>query len=592
MTRDEPKRRDGHRLSTVRDSALRSKGNPASNSRRAATTASYREAVPGRALSQTRSQEHESTPPDPVAQAPVYRPIFSPNIVVSGDATRAADTDGRNGSDESLDWDEESVESLDWEEESVVSVASSATTIDGDTVGMLFNRLLNFGDLRFLWPQLIAQSRSWKRSQRTVERLLLRYCQDLDKLRANPISNQSITESQRIMRKKASKFIRRALTNLAQRICEAHYRGNAEDSRSAEDEAATWVEKNPDAANDSDSEDDEPMLFLEEAEIFLFGTDPILYMQANLKALVKMRIPQNETSFVTRVCNYTRLHFENIANSFERNAEPIMPGSTRLHWTCACGKALHDDFVELRPGALADLDELLQSYGKDARFNNGISTQEIIQTLDDENLTAQTHPRQQTGWKQSVSSAANSCIGLLTSLVPSSASLPHYRQDMDSDIATTGACIQTGSGGAGMHDFLLLCIPFMRVATKLYQPEICRINSDQEFLKLLRHYYQTKRGRSPWRLLRKVKSINFIKVRHTPKYCNLIATRELRQHQLIEAFMPVRNVPQRSRRHTTLSKHSPTREKRHRVRIRSGRPIPTRPRRDAAHRTKSPRSPF
>ena len=505
MTRDEPKRLDGHRLSTVRDSVLRSKDNTASNSRRAATTGSQQNDPIHRDLG-TRDLGSRQPGPDSVF----------PPTAVSGKDKLAADTDGLNESDESPDWDEESVESLDWEEESVRSVASSATTIDGDTVGVLFNRLLNFGDLRFLWPQLISQSRSWKRSQRTVERLLLRYCQDLDKLSANPISNQSITESQRIMRKRASKFIRRSRSNLAQRICEAHYRVEAEEPPSAEDEVTTWLEKNPDATSDSDSEDDEPMLFLEAAEIFLFRTDPIVYLQGNLKALVKLRIPQTKTSLITRGWNYTRFHFENMVNSVERNGKPIAPGRTRLNWTCSCGKALHDDFVELRPGALADLNHLLQSYGKDAHLNHGISTQEIIQTLNDENLPAQTTPRQQAGWKQRISSAANSGIGLVTSLVASSASLPRYQQDMNSDIATTGACIQTGSGGAGVHDFLLLCVPFMRVATKLYQPEICRINSDQEFLKLLRHYYQTKRGRSPWSLLRKVKLINFIKVRNIP----------------------------------------------------------------------------
>src|SRR5690606_4326176 len=73
-------------------------------------------------------------------------------------------------------------------------------------------------------------------------------------------------------------------------------------------------------------------------------------------------------------------------------------------------------------------------------------------------------------------------------------------------------CVRTGLGGINTHNFLLLCIPFMHRVAKLYQPDICRINSDQEFLYLLRRYYNEKRGRSPWRLLRKVKAINFVKV--------------------------------------------------------------------------------
>lgn len=59
------------------------------------------------------------------------------------------------------------------------------------------------------------------------------------------------------------------------------------------------------------------------------------------------------------------------------------------------------------------------------------------------------------------------------------------------------------------HNFLLLCVPFQRYATKLHQAEVCRINSDQELFRVLRHYYFTQRGRSTWTRLRKVCGIEF-----------------------------------------------------------------------------------
>ena len=62
------------------------------------------------------------------------------------------------------------------------------------------------------------------------------------------------------------------------------------------------------------------------------------------------------------------------------------------------------------------------------------------------------------------------------------------------------------------HDFLLLCVPFQRYATKLHQAEVCRINSDQELFHVMRHYYFTQRGRSAWTRLRKVCGIEFIMV--------------------------------------------------------------------------------
>ena len=159
---------------------------------------------------------------------------------------------------------------------------------------------------------------------------------------------------------------------------------------------------------------------------------------------------------------------------------------------------MYDDFVEVRPGALSELDNLLQIYGKEVTANDTI-----------EALDVETVPDQSRGWKP-ISSIINAWTRFLT-VTKTSATLPRYHQDKDEDFVTIGACTRVGSEGAGAHDFVLLCIPFMRVA-KLYQPEICRINSDQEFFKLLRHCYETKRGQRPWKLLRKVKSINFVKV--------------------------------------------------------------------------------
>ncbi|KAM7212825.1 hypothetical protein V8F06_011771, partial [Rhypophila decipiens] len=398
---------------------------------------------------------------------------------------------------------DESDSSDDWEEESIVSVASSATTIDGDTVGALFSKFLNFGDLPFLWPQLITQSSSWKRSQRTIERLLHRYSQDLGRLAENPLSNELLPDAERAMRKGI------------QRICEAHYPVEAdEESSQAENliTAASASEKR----DESDSENEDDSFFIleekrETVETFLVRTEPILYLQANLKALLKPRMPQT-TPLVTRIWNYAQLHFENMAGSLVGSEQSPPHGSTRLRWPCVCGKALHDDFVELRPGALSDLDKLLQGYGKERDLDNEFGvTQEIIETLDAESSPNQGPPPQRRDWKQSARFAINSYRGLFSALVLKPPNLPQYRQGRSGQINTTGACIRTGFAGAGLHDFLLLCSPFMRVATKLYQPEICRINSDQEFFQLLCHYYQAKRGRSPWKLLRKVKSIRFVK---------------------------------------------------------------------------------
>jgi hypothetical protein len=165
---------------------------------------------------------------------------------------------------------------------------------------------------------------------------------------------------------------------------------------------------------------------------------------------------------------------------------------------------LYDDYVGYQPEALAELRNLLQGYAKDLAVDTS------AEAFDEENSSAQ--PR---GWKDTIASAALIYTTLLT-FSTKAPGLPRHRQD-EQPVITTGACTSSGIGGAATHDFLLLCIPFMRHGTKLYQPEICRVNSDQEFLHLLRRYYNAKRGRSSWRLLRKVKAINFVKVLLSPR---------------------------------------------------------------------------
>ncbi|KAK4215420.1 hypothetical protein QBC37DRAFT_419275 [Rhypophila decipiens] len=440
-----PKRRDGHQLTKVRDGALL-------QVRKILTPITAGKLALRDALLQVRKIDN--------SEADALTVGFS-------------DHDGSDSSD-------------GWEE-----------TIDGETVGALFSKLLNFGDLPFLWPQLIAQSSSWKRSQRTIERLLHSYSQDLGRLAGHSLSNESIPDAEREMYFWASEVICRYPAKLAQRICLAHYRVEPDEESS---QTQNMITAGSEKRNESDSENEDDSLFmLETVETFLFRTEPILYLQANLKALLKPRMPQT-IPLVTRIWKYAQLHFENTVGSL-MGGEQLPPyGSTRLRWTCVCGKALHDNFVELRPGALSDLDKLLQGYGKD-----------IIEALDTDSSPNQGPPPQRRDWKQSARSAINSCRGLFSALVLKPPNLPQYRQGRSGQKNTTGACIRTGLADVGFHDFLLLCIPFMRVATKLHQPEICRIKSDQEFFQLLRHYYQAKRGRGPWKLLRKVKSIRFVK---------------------------------------------------------------------------------
>lgn len=76
-----------------------------------------------------------------------------------------------------------------------------------------------------------------------------------------------------------------------------------------------------------------------------------------------------------------------------------------------------------------------------------------------------------------------------------------------------GQCQVESSNSHFGHNFLLLCLPFMRHAFKVQHADICRLHSDQEFFQLLRHCYTESRGRLRSVLsLRKLTALHFAQV--------------------------------------------------------------------------------
>jgi len=301
----EPTRSDGHRLTTAAGGRL--------NVGPAAATP---KANPGIILEVTKS----------IASAREKKAEV--RELNSQDSTSKGDIDfAQPDSDDSDAWWHDS------DEESVVSVASSATTINGDTVGLLFSNLLRFGDLRYLWPQLIARSLTWKRSHRTIERLLRRYSDDLRKLALNE-TDESITKADRALRIQASRFVRRSRVNIARRICEAHYDATEPPSIDSEHEGLERKDGGrPFHDRDSDSDGNDDSLFVFEfAHAFLFRTDPILFLQANVKALVRFRATDTASPW-DRIWNRAKLTFEN-AFLTGKHRPSQLANSTRLHWTC------------------------------------------------------------------------------------------------------------------------------------------------------------------------------------------------------------------------------------------------------------------
>ncbi len=217
------------------------------------------------------------------------------------------------------------------EGESVISTTSAATTVDIDSLEAIFRRLLHYGELRFLWPQVVRRSLSRQRCLRNIERFLRRYAEDLQNLATSNDSKDasSIPAEQVRAHIAASRFVRRSRLNLAQRILQA-YDGVCQVDGPIDDSAERGCERPASGAVLDESDNDDPVDFMYTvAEAFLFETDPILYLQANVKAFVKL--PRLKRVAET-LGDSIKLLFENTVLKLGR--PPILEGKKRITWTC------------------------------------------------------------------------------------------------------------------------------------------------------------------------------------------------------------------------------------------------------------------
>lgn len=160
-----------------------------------------------------------------------------------------------------------------------------------------------------------------------------------------------------------------------------------------------------------------------------------------------------------------------------------------------CGQKLYDDYTECQPGAIARLEQLLNQYCSSRHVSK-----ESLKSA------AKTEPSRKGG-------VISGCMDLCRSVWGSNqqgTGLPHHQESKRST-AQLGVCTAIPGNVQGDHQFVLLCVPFMRWVAKLWQAEVCRINSDQDFFRVLRHYYN-QHGKRPWRRLRKIEAVHFVKV--------------------------------------------------------------------------------
>lgn len=155
---------------------------------------------------------------------------------------------------------------------------------------------------------------------------------------------------------------------------------------------------------------------------------------------------------------------------------------------------LHDDYIGLQPGAVPRLEQLLEKYFSPTSKADG---------------AASSGANPGAGSQGGVGSWSSKLLSRFKVSNNRASSLPRHQHSKRSD-EELGTCPAVPETPHIHHNFVLLCVPFVRLVSKLWQAEICRINSDRDFFRVLRHYYNSH-GKRPWAQLRSVQAVHFVK---------------------------------------------------------------------------------
>ncbi|KAF7527533.1 hypothetical protein G7054_g10433 [Neopestalotiopsis clavispora] len=349
------------------------------------------------------------------------------------------------------------------------------------TIGLLSNKLLVDDQLKHFWPQLLRQLTSSKALQEEVALLVLRYSVDLHNL-AKDLNE----EESRHRRLEIANFVKDGRYYMARQICRTFCEPDQISETCKEEAFKLNREESLDNTNELDAQELTAALQIEALEDFLFGTRPFTSFKETVKQLVEQ---PSHVALLVRIFEASRRRFDSICSQMKVR-EP-RPGQSRIHYTCRCGGKLYDDYAESRPGALGELKLLLQQNGFTVNSPGDLESNNPPEAP---SSTAKTADQSQT---QSENQGVR---------------IPFWRRKQaGNDLGKCQSKLEAAQNGK-KHNFVLTCIPFGRLIYKLHQPEVCLINSDQDFFSLLRTTYRRGRTRTLLSFIRRVKSVHFVQV--------------------------------------------------------------------------------
>ncbi|KAI1100631.1 hypothetical protein F4804DRAFT_348340 [Jackrogersella minutella] len=385
------------------------------------------------------------------------------------------DPEASGASDDDLS----SVEAFLFDDDDGSSVTSSSsvgslTALERFTNGFLYDKYLHG-----LWAQIFLRTTSLEEAKEQISLLILRYSLDLNSL----ARKQSASEDSTSLKIRASKFVKRKRRYIAQEVYNQFWLPFRVLSQHLAESAP--VEKIIDEESDSDdNQQPEVDRFLALNE-FMFETEPFHYFRENVRLFVAEKASVN--SLKRTWFDSMRMLFDNyVVSARSKNAHGE---AKRLFWTCECGLQFYDDYIEIQGGALNRLKEMLSTYGVRSRSPGDLESN-----------------NSRPG--QSYSNSGKPPSGSSRSKV-FDVRLPQYWQRQDH--IEPGKCSRMVQAGPdNTHNYLLACLPFGRWISKLHQPEVCTINSDQDFFSLLRMLYSTNHRKLSLSWIRRVKGIHFV----------------------------------------------------------------------------------
>ncbi|KAI0183816.1 hypothetical protein EV127DRAFT_254931 [Xylaria flabelliformis] len=338
----------------------------------------------------------------------------------------------------------------------------------------LIRGLLKHNGLYNLWPQIIAGQLSQSDARQTINRFLQRFADDLECLAAK--ANDGPGKRSRRVFHSSSRFIRRHRGEIASKICQAHEIPYGLLTADTNTYNTTIL-----ATKEAHNTHYYPFTF-SVAEDLIFGTEPVLYLESNICDFIR----QQQQKKLSRLAVILRTFTSSVAQAVCQT--PIPTGKRRLNWTCVCGYRVIDDYESKCEGAIEAFKGRLQQYNRVTQPVQGYLRKGAIPTA--------------IQWIRNFLATAKS------------PGLPSYRRGDDSLLTQLGSCVSSAGTNQANHNFVLLCVPYLRWGLRLHNSEVCKINSDQQFFKLLQQCYFAQRHGPARKLLRiftKVRALQFVK---------------------------------------------------------------------------------